>query len=107
MQFNLYRIEGKKVNRIGKLPKIDQCEIVGKKPRISNPIVKTLITVLHTFYDVPDPCPFVGYYQVANFSLNNKALFILPRGIIRFTLHEWTHDDEMLLALSILLEIED
>lgn len=107
MQYNLYKIEGKKVRSLAKLPKLDQCEIVGKNPKIRNSIIRALLTVLHTFFEAPAPCPFVGYYQILNFTLDHKILFILPRGIIRFTLYEWTTDDEMLLAMSILLEIED
>lgn len=52
-------------------------------------------------------CPIVGKFSIKDFSLSDKNLFILPAGIIRFTVYCTTNVDDMYLWLSLLFEIEN
>ena len=88
------------------MPKINFCSFLSKKKK-HNPMVKVLIEILSKMFVTSVKCPFVGLLELREFSLTDKNLFMMPQGIIRFTVHGTTNFDELLVYISLLFEIEN
>jgi len=69
--------------------------------------VKVLIDLFSKMFVTSVKCPFVGRLELKDFSLTDKNLFILPQGIMRFTVHGTTNIDKLLVYVSVLFEIEN
>ena len=89
-----------------KTPKIDACQFLSKKKNKS-PIVLAIAEIMKPFYSNMQGCPYVGNLTIKNFSLNEKYLFMLPTGIIRYTCHSTTGVDNILFYVSVLFKVED
>ncbi|KAL7013185.1 hypothetical protein ACKWTF_015241 [Chironomus riparius] len=105
-QLNLFKLEKNVQKRIARTPKFDACRFLSKRSR-QNPVINAVLSVLKQFYDNVKECPFEGTMALKNFSLNDKSLFMLPQGIIRFTAFGTTGIDDMLLSVSVLFQVDD
>lgn len=102
---NLYKLEGNSTKKIFSIPKFDRCRFLDNSGK-AHPIMKVVLALFRTFFSQSMKCPFTGTYVIKDFSLDHQSLFILPKGIIRYSILGTTDVDDCFGFISLLFEID-
>jgi len=105
VQVSILKLENDNYRALFKFPPIEWCPLMSNSAKKSNPLIKTLMTIMRkTAKEFVHPCPFIAVHTAHNITLDRSLALIYPKGTYRFILRVSDDVDKNIWTIKLVIQ---